>query len=47
MRLNVFKGVDLTGVDVTHWKVRTDIEWVKDCPLPEGEVFMRLKWANS
>jgi hypothetical protein len=41
-RLNVFAEVDLTGVDVSCWKVRSGMKWVKDCPLPKDEVFMRL-----
>jgi len=44
MRLNVFKGVTLPKeIDVSNWKVRWDMEWIKDCPLPEDEVFMKLK----
>lgn len=42
LRLNVFAGVDLGGIDTWPWKVKDDIEWLKDCPLPENEVFMRL-----
>ena len=45
LRLNVFKGIDLMNVDTQHtalWKIKTNIEWVKNCPLPKDEVFMRL-----
>ena len=42
LRLNVFKGVDVRGHDRGLWTVKDDIEWLKDCPLPEDEVFMRL-----
>lgn len=42
LRLNVFDNVDLTGVDVSSWWVKSGIQWIKDCPLPEDEVFMRL-----
>jgi hypothetical protein len=42
MRLNVFDGIDLTGIDLSLWKVKDHIHWIKDCPLPEGEVFMRI-----
>ena len=42
LRLNVFKGVDIEGIDVSPWKVKRDIEWIKDCPLPADEVLMRL-----
>lgn len=42
LRLNVFSHVDLSGVDTSNWKVKDGIEWIKDCPLPDNEVFMRL-----
>lgn len=42
LRLNVFKGVDISGIDTSIWKVKQDIEWIEDCPLPEDEVLMRL-----
>ena len=42
-----FDGICLTPhkkVDVEEfmWKVK-DMEWVKDCPVPEGEDFRRIK----
>ena len=43
LRLNVFKGVDLTGIDLSRWQVKPDIEWIKDCPLPGDEVLKRYK----
>lgn len=42
LRLNVFKGVNIDGADVSAWEVKKDIEWIKNCPLPEGEIFKRL-----
>jgi organic radical activating enzyme len=42
LRLNVFKGVDLNAFDLSMWRVKKDMEWVKNCPLPLDEVFMRL-----
>lgn len=43
LRLNVFKGVNLPPeTDLSFWKVKDRIEWIPDCPLPEGETFMRL-----
>jgi len=42
LRLNVFDGIDLDGIDTTDWVVKEGIEWIADCPLPPGEVFMRL-----
>jgi hypothetical protein len=46
LRLNVFSNVYIEGVDTTGWKVKDGIEWIKDCPLPEGEVIQRL-WRHS
>ena len=43
LRLNIFKGVELFSKDIpSEWMVKRDIEWVKDSPLPDDEVFMRL-----
>ncbi len=42
LRLNVFRGIDLGRVDLSRWRVKTDIVWIKDCPLPQDEVFKRL-----
>lgn len=40
-RLNIFEGV--RQVDYSpRWQVKKDITWIKDCPLPEGEVLMRF-----
>ena len=41
LRLNVFSNVDMTGVNTTGWTVKSGIEWIKDCPLPDDEVFKR------
>jgi hypothetical protein len=49
LRLNIFKGVELPKMwnneycDYILWDIKDNIEWIKDCPLPEGEVFMRLE----
>jgi len=42
MRLNVFKGVDVRDVP-SWWKVKSNIEWISNCPLPENESFMRYQ----
>ena len=42
LRLNVFKEVALPEIDLRLWKVKDQIEWIKDCPLPADEVFMKL-----
>ena len=39
MRLNVFKGVKAPAL--SRWQYKTDIEWIKDCPLPSNEVLRR------
>ena len=43
LRLNVFKGVSIEGVDVSKWQVKRDMEWIENCPLPKNEVFKRYK----
>jgi hypothetical protein len=43
MRLNVFEGVTIPeDTDLSLWKVKEQMVWIKDCPLPQDEVFMRL-----
>jgi hypothetical protein len=42
LRLNVFKGIDLGSLDLSLWQVKKDMEWIKNCPLPHDEVFMRF-----
>lgn len=49
MRLNIFKGVAARAKWFTGWKVKTDLEWRKDCPLPEGEELFVLEqpWTRT
>lgn len=42
LRLNIFKGVSPAYVS-SVWQVRRNMQWIKDCPLPKDEVFMRLQ----
>ena len=46
LRLNVFEKVATSNflrvIDLSLWTVDDNRTWIKDCPLPEGEVFMRL-----
>lgn len=45
LRLNLFadmKALLPKGIDLSLWKVK-DMERVKDCPVPEGEDFRRIK----
>jgi hypothetical protein len=46
LRLNIFKGID---VKINRaWKVKDNMEWIKDCQLPEGEDFKRLtEWKEN
>jgi len=39
LRLNVFEGVKLEYPK--WWVVKDNIKWIKDSPLPKGEVLMR------
>ncbi len=43
LRLNVFKDILGYGTCKMDWKVKRDIEWIENCPLPQGETFMRLE----
>jgi hypothetical protein len=40
LRLNVFKGIEIG--DHPLWKIKNNIQWIKNCPLPDDEIFMRL-----
>lgn len=45
LRLNVFKGIKLPEnfpMALSLWDVKDNREWVKDCPLPDGEEFLRI-----
>lgn len=42
LRLNIFPEVSLpAGIDLSAWKVK-EMQWVKDCPVPEGEDLRRI-----
>ena len=44
LRVNIFKGIKIdTDSLMSNWIVKDDIEWIKDCPLPTDEVFMRTE----
>lgn len=44
LRLNVFAECEYIPSDeiAGDWKIKNGMEWIKDCPLPENEVLMRL-----
>jgi organic radical activating enzyme len=40
--LNIFAGINEVFFDTEFWKVKSDMVWIKNCPLPDDEIFMRL-----
>lgn len=45
LRLNVFKGIELPEnfpMALGLWKIKDNIEWVKNCPLPNDEEFLKI-----
>lgn len=45
LRLNLFADMKLLlpeYIDLSLWNVK-EMEWVKDCPVPQGEDFRRIK----
>ncbi len=46
LRLNIFDNVSLPNIKLKcDWKIKKNIKWIKNCPLPKGEEFKRLKEA--
>lgn len=45
LRLNVFEGVGLYRQPKTYWEVKAGMIWIKNCPLPTGEVLKRWRPA--
>jgi len=41
LRLNIFKGILLPSNIDNQWVIKQDIEWLKNCPLPEGETLKK------
>lgn len=45
LRVNVFKPIELPNDPLlARWIIKRDVEWIIDCPLPDDEVFMRVKF---
>ncbi len=43
--LNMFEGIihgSLNEIYKTDWKIKDNVKWIKNCPLPENEVFKRM-----
>lgn len=45
-RLNIFEGIKMPNVIHKFWKIKNNIEWIKNCPLPENEIFKRISKEN-
>ena len=42
LRLNIFEGIGIDTSRLKEWKIKKDMVWIKDCPLPKDEVFKKL-----
>ena len=47
LRLNVFREAGPLPLPVPGWTVKENMEWIPNCPLPDGEVLMRYATAGS
>lgn len=48
LRLNIFAEVDETDLRAPmRWQIKNGIEWIEDCPLPEGETLAMLKVGDE
>lgn len=45
LRLNVFEEAGFVP-SKPYWKVKGNMKWIPNCPLPDGEVLMRYKPKN-
>lgn len=45
LRLNIFKEAGFELKYMNDWKIKYDMEWITNCPLPKDEVFM--KWNGT
>jgi len=41
LRLNIFNGIGYVD-SMCEWHIKDNMKWIKDCPLPKGEVFKKL-----
>lgn len=42
LRINIFKNIDYSSLDLNGWIIKDNMVWIKDCPLPENEVFKKI-----
>jgi organic radical activating enzyme len=45
LRVNIFNEVNISslGTLFCNWKIKNNIEWIEDCPLPTNEDFLRIE----
>ena len=46
LRLNIFEGVDGFNeyfIEAEGWKIKKGMKWIRNCPIPQDEEFMRLR----
>jgi organic radical activating enzyme len=43
MRLNIFEECHYEPWLRDNWQIKNHMQWIKECPLPENEVFMRYE----
>ena len=42
LRLNIFKEADFNTPNLSLWKIKRNIEWIEDCPLPINETIRKI-----
>jgi len=42
LRLNIFKGINYSNINTSMWQIKDNIKWIKNCPLPEDEIFQKI-----
>jgi len=42
LRLNIFDNINIDTSKLYLWAIKDKIKWIKNCPLPENEVFKRV-----
>lgn len=43
LRVNIFEGIIVFNQSgFSKWKIKSNMTWIKNCPLPQDEVLMRL-----
>jgi organic radical activating enzyme len=42
LRLNIFDGIKINKTNLNRWKIKENIKWIENCPLPENETLAIL-----